>query len=129
MLDVGPGVVRGRRRDMHALLATDGSRGAKDAVEGFIATFDPDPGRCGPVRPVTVVDAGATSVDGDAAIRLGRARGRTGLEALELGRPVREAAGSTIEPTLLTGHPAEVIVDETRRAGLDLVIVGSRGGG
>lgn len=110
---------------MHALLATDGSRCATDAIETFIATFDPD--RCDPVRLVTVIDGSAASVGDDAAGRLRRARERPGLEALEQGRRALGAAGFRIEPSLLTGHPAEVIVEATRRADLDLAVVGSRG--
>lgn len=48
---------------------------------------------------------------------------------LQEAQPALEAAGLTVEAELLRGRPSAAIVDDARRWGPDLIVVGSRGHG
>lgn len=113
---------------MNVLLATDGSLQAK-AAEGLVsATSWPDRTRITALQVQELMPA-VRGVPDDVHLALyedARRRIDEHLEGLasELARPGRD-----VDVRLMNGRPASVIVDEARRIGADLIVVGSRGRG
>ena len=117
---------------MRLLLATDGSPSAERALQLLIQEPWPAPSM---VRVVTVLDEVAMSAGNPWPIvapvapfdvdEVARAAAAETLEhAAERIRPVFE-----VETAILTGRPAQVIADEARRWGADVIVMGSRGHG
>ncbi len=118
---------------MRILLALDGSPSADRAgtlvaslawpagsTIRIVAALDVAPALWGgPWIPAIPVDA--DQLEEEAVSELTR--------VLQEARPALEAAGLTVEAELLRGRPSAAIVDDARRWGPDLVVVGSRGHG
>jgi nucleotide-binding universal stress UspA family protein len=118
---------------MRILLALDGSPSADRAgalvasvawpagtIIRIVAALDVAPALWGgPWIPAIPIDA--DQLEEEAVGELTR--------VLQEATPALEAAGLTVEAELLRGRPSAAIVDDARRWGPDLIVVGSRGHG
>jgi nucleotide-binding universal stress UspA family protein len=118
---------------MRILLALDGSPSADRAralvasltwPEGttvrVVAALDVAPALWGgPWIPAIPVDADLLEAEVVAEL----------TRVLQDAQPALEAAGLTVEAELLRGHPSAAVVDDAKRWGPDLIVVGSRGHG
>ena len=114
------------RRMKRILIATDGSAGAREALDtglslargtGAVATFVY-------VRPAPLSILGNPLYERSLSSELVRAR-RALAEAKELA----EQAGVACETEILEGDPAERVAEIARIRDADLIVVGSRGRG
>jgi nucleotide-binding universal stress UspA family protein len=113
---------------MNVLLATDTSAQAQRA-ERLVASIPwPDGTR---IEVLYVDHVMASELDLPAAKYASlQAQVRERIDAhLARAKRALEAPGRTVEATLLMGRPASVIVEEARRIGADVVVVGSHGHG
>ncbi len=127
-----PSRVRSDRR-FKVLLATDGSRGAKEAAR--FLTLLPD------LREVTVLTTvkrvetrdllafGETLKRGSRTLRaeVSRSRRAAAQKALDDTLRVLRPSALTLKARIVTGHPAEAIPREAKRERCSLLVVGSRG--
>ena len=122
-----------RARKLDVVLATDGSRGAKEAARYL--TLLPDLGTIHlitTVRPVGPEDTGGDRggrKKGSAAARtqLRQARQAAAKRALEGTLVVLRPSGLPIKTRVVVGHPAEAIPLAAKKQNCDLLVVGSRG--
>ena len=108
------------------MIATDGSRGSRAAIEEGLA-FARDTGAVVTlvtVRPPISPALGEPYYQEKLSAQLGEARAAL-AEAVELAH----AAGVAAEDEILEGDEAPAILECAREAGADLVVVGSRGRG
>lgn len=116
---------------MRVLLAVDGSAGSQQAASLVQAlAWPPDT----TVTLVSVVDPGAWIPPGPSVPVDGGLVGSSELAAYyeghQLGTSTElDGARLTVESTIVEGRPAGAIVDEAKRSGADLVVLGSRGHG
>ena len=106
------------------LIATDGSKSTEGAVTAGIEIARMAGARVtalnavdGPVLLSTPVDAEIVNL-----YTLLEKEGRTAVDRV---RELGEAAGVTVEPKVVNGHPVKVILEES--SGHDLIVVGSLG--
>lgn len=115
---------------MRYIVATDGSEEADDAVRYAVRqalAFDATLEVVHVLTPRTeLIDGEIVLAGGDRAIELGE---RTLSEARGLAADVagERADDLVVETRLLTGTPADAIVDRAEEAGADAVFVGHRG--
>jgi nucleotide-binding universal stress UspA family protein len=120
---------------MRILLATDGSRAADQACDLVAALPLREGGR---VRIVSVAPTRADLLGVPWTVDVLPDADRLEDETLRVHREALDAAGReissarsdlVIEPVLVRGRPASVIVDEARSMPADLIVVGHRGHG
>lgn len=127
-----PSRVRPGRR-FTVLLATDGSRGAKEAAR--FLTLLPDVKEVtvlSTVKPVEARDLlvfGNTRKGGARALRgeLLRSRRASARKALDDTLRVLRPSALTLKSRIVTGHPTQAIPREAKRAKCSLLVLGSRG--
>jgi nucleotide-binding universal stress UspA family protein len=108
------------------LVATDGSREARAAIESAVELARDEGARLVCVHVVSVLDLGAHENGGHAAPpqRVPRVEDDSVLtEALQLA----DAAGVDAHAELLVGYPPKQILRLADDVGADLIVVGSRG--
>ncbi len=119
-------------RAMRVLLATDGSRGAREAAR-FLSLL-PDLKEVTlttTVRPIEAWELELYEPDQERAralrAQVGRGRRAAALQAIEATEAVLRPSGLPLDVRILTGHPAEVIPKLAKKDRYDLLVVGSRG--
>lgn len=127
-----PSRVRSDRR-FKVLLATDGSRGAKEAAR--FLTLLPDLKDVTTLTTVKPLESRDLLAFGDAMKRgsrtvraeVLRSRRAAAQKALDDTLRVLRPSGLTLKTKIVTGHPAEAIPREARKEKCSLLVVGSRG--
>lgn len=113
---------------MKVLLATDGSEYAAKAEQLAGSAAWPSGTRID-VLWVDELVPGDRTLPPDAYEALHERLHTDASEHLAQVKAALEAAGRAVGVTLASGRPATVIVDEARRIGTDLIVMGSRGRG
>lgn len=120
-------------RRFKVLLATDGSRGAKEAAR-FLRLL-PDLKEVTVLTAVKPVEArdllafGDTAKQGPRALRaeVSRSRRAVAQKALEDTLRVLRPSALTLKTRTVTGHPAEAIPRQAKKEKCSLLVIGSRG--
>lgn len=121
-----------RRQGLHAMLATDGSPDAQRAAQVLAAL----PGVreiliVSVVRPLgverLVLEQMHDPESRTLQARLLRDRRQAAHQAIRQAEAILREGPAVVTTRLLSGHPAETIVQAARRADVDLLVVGSRG--
>lgn len=115
------------------LLATDGSRSAKEAAR--FLTLLPDLKEATVLTTVKPVESRDLIVFGNAMTRgpralraeVSRARRASAQKVLEDTLRVLRLSGLTVKSRIVTGHPAEAIPREAKKEKCSLLVIGSRG--
>jgi nucleotide-binding universal stress UspA family protein len=110
---------------MRILIATDGSPGADAALQLVAASFHP-----AGVDGIDVVTVAARDPDGGDRLEAeDRPNDASAAEIVEAARARLAEAGFAATGEVLTGHPADEIVERAGDARTDFVVVGTRGAG
>ncbi len=127
-----PSRIRSDRR-FKVLLATDGSRGAKEAARFLTLLSDlREVTILATVKPVESRDLlafGETMKRGSRTLRaeVSRSRRAAAQKALDDTLRVLRPSALTLKPRIVTGHPAVAIPREAKKEKCSLLVVGSRG--
>ena len=116
-----------RSSAMRVLYATDGSPGARAALEVLLRNFDPKGVEVVDVLHVLPSPIGlAPGTHGMGSVIL-EANQRQGDEVVAAAVAALEARGVRAEGVVAMGHPAAEILRQAEERGCDLIVVGSRG--